>query len=478
MKREKVLSVILTGALTVMMSACAQSSSDSFDTNPDSPAEKALQGENSENRIGSDGYEAQDMGGRTIKIGLWWDEYWDSDYRSLDDITAAGGSYDSAENMQMKLDAVRAVEKKWNCRIDWVNLGWDGIIDSINTTVPSGTPECDIYLTDLQFGIAPVASGYAQKLSEICPKGDVNNSQMIFTKNRYLGLDDYFFSNSCTVSSGAMYMVYNAQMLDDAGLTYPEELAQRGEWTWDKFNEYAKALTKDTDGDGQMDVYGFGSGYTLAIQGFAASNNAVIAGNEKQGLADKASEEVFEELRQLYVTDGTARPVNNDDWNDNILAFSTGKAAFGFAQPWMLTQEKGNHDFDVRICPAPSGPNGDDSMSPAQIVNNYFIPKGVEDPTAVYEIFEELSNWYDGDTQIRDDSEWFASAFTDDAQVALATEIGNKSNDDIWTLIDAKGAVGAVFYSACISKDRTVPEAIEANKDTLQEELDAYVNAS
>lgn len=39
-------------------------------------------------RVADSGYEAKDLGGRTIKIGLWWDEYWDSNYQSLDDIEA------------------------------------------------------------------------------------------------------------------------------------------------------------------------------------------------------------------------------------------------------------------------------------------------------------------------------------------------------------------------------------------------------
>ena len=51
-----------------------------------------------------------------------------------------------------------------------------------------------------------------------------------------------------------MYMTYNAAMIDSLGLEAPESLAEKGEWTWDKFAEYAKACTQDTDGDGNMDV--------------------------------------------------------------------------------------------------------------------------------------------------------------------------------------------------------------------------------
>ncbi|MCP4396817.1 MAG: sugar ABC transporter substrate-binding protein [bacterium] len=45
---------------------------------------------------------------------------------------------------------------------------------------------------------------------------------------------------------------YNKTMFDEAGLEYPQE-----GWTWDDFLEDAKALTKDTDGDGTIDTWGY-----------------------------------------------------------------------------------------------------------------------------------------------------------------------------------------------------------------------------
>ena len=164
---NKVVSVLLAGALAASLAACggntANTGADAGNNAADAGTKEDTKSaetetaadteESSDAAVADSGYEAKDLGGRTIKIGLWWDEYWDSNYQSLDDIEAAGGSWTNEETMQMKLDAVRAVEEKWNCKIEWVNLGWDGIIDSINTSVTAGTPDCDIYLTDLQFGI-------------------------------------------------------------------------------------------------------------------------------------------------------------------------------------------------------------------------------------------------------------------------------------------------------------------------------------
>ena len=483
---NKVVSVLLAGALAASLAACggntANTGADAGNNAADAGTKEDTKSaetetaadteESSDAAVADSGYEAKDLGGRTIKIGLWWDEYWDSNYQSLDDIEAAGGSWTNEETMQMKLDAVRAVEEKWNCKIEWVNLGWDGIIDSINTSVTAGTPDCDIYLTDLQFGISPVANGYVQKISDYAPAdSDILTDGTVFTRQNLLGNDDYLFHESTTIPSVAMYMTYNAAMIDSLGLEAPESLAEKGEWTWDKFAEYAKACTQDTDGDGNMDVYGYGSAWTLTVQGFCASNNAAIADSSTEGLSDPKTVEAFNFIDQLYNVDKSARPYQ-DDWNNDLLAFSSGKVAFAFAQPWILIQEIDNHDFDMRICPAPVGPSGDGSMTPAMITNNYMIPVGVEDATSVYCVFEEMMNWYHDDISYRDDPEWFESGFVDEDQVTLANKLGALANNDLWNSIDSEGAVSKVFYGDVVNGDSTVSQAIESNKQILQDEID------
>ena len=49
-----------------------------------------------------------------------------------------------------------------------------------------------------------------------------------------------------------MSVYYNTAVFDAAGVAYPEE-----GWTWDDFKTTAAALTKDTNGDGVSDQYGF-----------------------------------------------------------------------------------------------------------------------------------------------------------------------------------------------------------------------------
>lgn len=86
---------------------------------------------------------------RTIKIGTWYDHYYDSTNTDIYD----DPSVSDEELAQKHFDSVKKVEEKYNVRLEFVNLTYDGIQESINTSILAGTPDCDIYETDLTFGI-------------------------------------------------------------------------------------------------------------------------------------------------------------------------------------------------------------------------------------------------------------------------------------------------------------------------------------
>jgi len=53
--------------------------------------------------------------------------------------------------------------------------------------------------------------------------------------------------------TGNQVVYYNKPMFDEAGVDYPTD----PEWTSDDFLEIAKKMTRDTDGDGKIDLWGF-----------------------------------------------------------------------------------------------------------------------------------------------------------------------------------------------------------------------------
>lgn len=458
---KKLAGVLLAAGMVLSLAGCGGESGEG--------AKEPIQ-----NSTETSGYEAKDMEGRTIRIGIWWDEYWDSNYQTLDDVEAAAGSVGNTETMQMKLDKIREIEKKWNCKIEWVNLGWDGIQESISTSVVAGTPECDIYLSDTAWVLPAIMNGYAQKFTDYAPAdADVLNEQKILTSTKILGQDEYLFHESSIYPGSASYLAYNKEMVNSLGLEDPNDLAAKGEWTWDKFAEYCQKCTQDTDGNGTPDVYGYGSVGIETIKGLMCANNAELAVSDKEGLSSEASIQAFQFMDKLYNVDKTARPYTYE-WNDDRDSLFNGQAAFAFVTTNELNGSGSGCDFPIYICPAPLGPNGDGSMTPARFVNEYFIPINVEDPTSVYCIFEEMQNWYNGDTTYRDDPEFWESMFETQEQLDLAIELGFKNNNDMWTKVDDKQAVSAVWNTAIVDKSATVAQAIEENKQILQSEIDMY----
>ncbi len=427
----------------------------------------------------ADLYEAFDFGGRTIKVGLWWDYFYTSDHTDI----SADPNVSNTETAQMKLDNVRRIEEKYNCKIQFINFGWDGIRSSITTSITAGTPECDIYLTDLQFGIPAVQNGLAQDLTKIAPAySDLFGEQKIVKPLEGLG-GTYFFTEQGVTQHG-IFLGYNGTMINDLGLEDPQTLYKEGKWTWDKFAELAKAGTRDTDADGTTDIYGFGGIFSDLINGLVMNNGGDIAATRTEGLSSPAVRESFEFIDRLYNKDFSARPWNGDDWNDNLLAWSDGKVMFWTAQAWSLDQEKkaaiaegAELPFEYHVVPYPTGPSGDGAIYSPVAGNWYIIPVGVEEPGKVLQVFEEFLNWHKGDPELRDDISAFEASFLtlEDVDIALASGINLKL--DIWFhLGDYFSMSNMIWWPVIVVKDTTVAQAIESAKPVLQDALDYFYN--
>ena len=102
---------------------------------------------------------------------------------------------------QAHFDIVKEVEDKYNVRIEFVNLTWDGIQESINTSILAGTPDCDIYEGDMSFLIPAALNGFCTNLADVIPAdNDIFNDQMIFAQQKVGSGDGVYLFKS---NSGA-----------------------------------------------------------------------------------------------------------------------------------------------------------------------------------------------------------------------------------------------------------------------------------
>lgn len=470
---KKLVSILLTLSMIFMMTACGGTQKAGTETSTPTAVPTSEPTPTATPEPEPDKYPAFDFGGRTIKVGIWWDYFYTSAHTSINDDPGMS----NAVTAQMRLDNVRRIEEKYKCRIEFVNMGWDGIINSINTSIAAGTPDCDIYLTDLQFGIPAVLNGLAQDLTKIVSKdSDLFNDKIILKPLDALG-GTYLFAEQGLPMSG-IYMGYNANMIEDLGLEDPQSLYKKGQWTWEKFAEYAKKGTKDTDGDGVTDIYGYGGVFTDFVNGLVMNNGGSIAGSKTEGLSSKPVMEVFEFINRIYNIDKSGRPWNWNDWNDNLLAWSDGKVMFWTAAAWANKQEMdaaaaegGTLPFDFHVVPYPIGPSGDGSIySPVQ-GNWYMIPVGVKEPEKVFQIFEEFLNWHQGDTELRDDPTWFESCFLSPEDVEIAYQCGTNLKVDLWTSLSGFDFGQLLWGPIVVDKTSTPAQAIEAAKPVLQDAL-------
>ena len=484
MKIKKLVSFLFILAMVFSLAACGKKEDDKGTDTSTTPAPSTSEDTDKPDDEPApteepvvDKYPEFDFAGREIKVGLWWDYYYTSEHTDITDDLGLS----NPETAQMKLDNVRRIEEKYNVKIKFVNLGWDGIIESINTSITAGTPECDIYYTDLQFGIPAAVNGLAQDLTSfVDPDSDLFTDQIILKPLEALG-GTYFFAEQGLPQNG-IFLGYNATMLDELGLEDPQALYARGEWTWDKFAEYAAAGTQDLDNDGTVDVYGYGGVFTDFVNGLLKNNGADLAATKTEGLSSQATVETFEFIDRIYNQDKSGRPWNWDDWNDNLLAWSDGKVMFWTGQAWLLKQEAdaaaaegAELPFEYHVVPYPIGPSGDGTVSSPVSGNWYIVPVGVGEPEKVFQIFEEFSNWHQGETELRDDPTWFESCFTTYEDVEIAFSTGENLSLDVWDKLSPGFDFGPTLWGPIVvDKTSTVAQAIEAAKPVLQDAIDAF----
>ena len=475
-KLKKLAAVALTGAMAFSMAACGGSDSGSTSstqassggsTSADTSAASTEASSSSTKTPKHEGSEP-----RTIKIGTWYDIYYDSTHKDIHD----DPSVSDEELAQKMFDNLKRVEEKYNVRIEYVNLTYDGVQESINTSVLAGKPDCDIYLTEPAFGIPAVANGYATDLSKVLPAdADILTNRNYLTSIDINGLDGTYLMlpvGGESVPGSSYVLAFNKKMLDDAGLENPNDLYSRGEWTWDKWREYLMKLTKDSDGDGVTDVYGFGSRYDWLFEYLNMSNGTAVASNKTENLSSKEVGETLDFIYNMYNVDHVARPWNEDDWNDNQNSYVNGEVACWFSQAWIVDSNKDvEKGIDQIWAPMPIGPSGNKDTNARKNAASgaaYFIPEGVEDPYLVYMVFQEYKDYYGDDFEQRDYvNDWWHNNALTEANYDVMYYCGEKTGIDLWN------AIGVDYQFPLLLKgEQTAAQFQETNKQLVQTALD------
>lgn len=500
MKTKKIIAAGLIAAMSLGLVACGAS-------NTDTTSGDATTGDQTVSVATPSGHNEE------IAIGTWWVEYYDSlsDSKELspDYLTALkdmeSEDPDTAEQGQINLsiaekkwDNVKKIEDKYDVKFYWQNLTFEGVVDSINTSILAGSPDCDVYRVQAETGIPAQNNGMAINLKDILPAdSDVFNAQEIVS---YLDLGDdkacLFFPVVASAAIENTYpLAFNVQILEDNNLEDPRELYKRGEWTWDKFVEYMQVCTQDTDGDGKIDQYGYAGFVKETFEQLMMSNGANIAAGDTETLSSPEVGEVLQFIADMYNTYNVCTPYDytSDDpdatpWETDRRKYHEGNVAFFPIAAWLLA-DTGEYDWDGSLgvqatwdCAFvrwPVGPSGNQETNAGK--NNvagglFMIPAGVQEPELVYNVMCDYWNWYDGDTSLRDNKAalnwWYATTGrTEEYQNAnfdVMKESGSKITFDLWDKL------GVEMDFESLMKGLSTPAQIqETSKLEYQAALDA-----
>lgn len=488
MKFRKILSLGLAAAMALSVTACGPAASSS--SNATTPAgNDATTADNNQTPSGEK---------RIIRMGTWWDTYYDSSNDSVE----SDPSYDGNPVSEMRFENVAKIEKKYNCEFYWTNLTYEGTIESINNSILAGTPDCDVYLVEAGMGIPAAVNGLVTDLKTILPE-DAD----ILTEQKYMSFLDLgdgtahlFYPVSAEAQVTATWpLAFNKEMLDNAGLEDPRDLYARDEWTWDKFLEYCKALTKDTNGDGENDQFGYVGFAKETLENLCFSNGTSITkvdanGKWVENITSSEVTEVLNFISKMYLEDKVCFPYDDAEggspWESmRLKAAKTNTVGFWPCANWVAGNENfypadGTEGVPFTMCFVqwPVGPSGDKATNAGKNSFKdtfYIIPKGVKDPVTVYNMMCDYFNWYDGDIELRDDKEalkwWYeANAATEELQVKnfdCMNAIGAKTTPDPWDSIQVE-----MDLTGFVMGRVTVSELQETNKLVYQDALDNLLN--
>jgi len=300
------------------------------------------------------------MGG--VTIGNWWSDY---------DVNTVVPKSDYDEKL---LDYRKKLLKENDIVIRTKEIAsWNEMAQIAATSTMAGKPAAQVFVLQPDWALSlyrqnllyPVSDNRVvdlKKTNVVDWNKAVNDT---FTFNKKI----YAFQAGYGDSLHAAVVVWNKRLFREAGLdpNLPYDLQKSGKWTWDEFLNVLKKITRDTNNDGKIDVYGMPRDLSTEIlDAFVVSNGAQYVGKDpKTGKFFNASGtpeflqavQFFMKLRDEKVL--MDRP-QGSEWNWHIPAFNDGKAAMRIDQQYIAHNDLQNMKDDWGMVLPPKGPRAKD----------------------------------------------------------------------------------------------------------------------
>ncbi|MGL4737106.1 MAG: ABC transporter substrate-binding protein [Cellulosilyticaceae bacterium] len=399
-----------------------------------------------------------DLGGRTIKIGAWYDV-------SPDETTPKGEKL-AARKKEM--------EAKYNCKIEFVNT--NNISDNtemLTTTTLAGDPVFDFGYVDARNIQVLIDKGIVYPLNTLDAM-DIENPMwdQLAKKASTAGGNIYGVDNKIDIKYG---VYYNKAMFEAAGLPDLYELQRNGEWTWDKLEEFAKKLTIDKDGDGKIDQYGLAdTGYDFILQLIYANNGDIINYDGTNATVALGSENVMEAL-QYYDRVANKAGVTYEyqpdmSWDWQMKAFGENKFAI-LPHEHYASQAFRDMEDDYGWVMFPKGPKADNYKTVMGTINMQVMSAATKEPEKVAVLMKEWNDYVEGENADSWKEEWypwFRDANAVDETMVMQKVFENRVFGDYNKFPGAIGKVDEKIFTPLSKGEVTPAAAVEAVTPELE----------
>lgn len=221
-------------------------------------------------------------------------------------------------------------EKENNCKVNLTVIPWDKYEETYTTVLNSEEGPDVGYMYNEMFPTY-IDAGAVEDMSSYVT--DEDKSEYKYLSNGYMMDGQYGWP---LVTGVPFVLYYNEDILNELGEKAPE--------TWEDFARICQEATKDTDGDGKIDQYGFACG--LSTSGIGAmqilnayyysalwQNGGQVYNDDLKSVsfADEAGKEAVTWLKGL--TDYMNEDFMSLTWSDAFSnVFGAGNAAFGITR--------------------------------------------------------------------------------------------------------------------------------------------------
>ncbi|MDE1548921.1 ABC transporter substrate-binding protein [Jeotgalibaca caeni] len=260
----------------------------------------------------------------------------------------------------------------------------------------------DVFYVEQGDVMAYVDNGVLMDITE-----EVENSNFDLANVWEYGVDSYRYDGK-NVGEGNIYglpkdvgpfaLGYNKAMFEEAGIPLPDIDTP---YTWDEFIDVSKQLTKDNDGDGELDQWATGFNVNWALHAFVWSNGGDYLNEDYTEVTIDTPE--FAEALQFFadiqnkheLTPSVAQAQTLDTYQ----RWMNGEIAFFPVGPWDMSTYA-TLDFEYDLIPWPAGKTGESATYIGSL--GIGVANATENKEEAIELAMYLSTSEEGQQQLVD----------------------------------------------------------------------------